>query len=135
MTLTTDKKGGIDMEKADSIEINGKEYVLASSVKAQKRESIATKKYVIVRTYSAGVFAGRLKSRVGQEVTLQDARRLWYWEGAFSLSEMAMRGTTKPDKCKFAVVVDEIILTQAIEIMPCTEAARKSIESVKEMVV
>jgi hypothetical protein len=34
-------------------------------------------KYVIVRTYSAGVFAGNLQSRDGKEVVLTDARRLW----------------------------------------------------------
>lgn len=31
---------------------------------------------VIVRTYSAGVFAGQLESRKGQEVVLRGARRL-----------------------------------------------------------
>lgn len=42
-------------------------------------------KYVIVRTYSAGVFAGNLKSRNGKEVELTDARRIWRWAGAASL--------------------------------------------------
>jgi len=50
-------------------------------------------KYVIVRTYSAGVFAGTLVSREGREVTLADARRIWYWDGAASLSQLAMEGT------------------------------------------
>ena len=50
-------------------------------------------KYVIVRTYSAGVFAGNLKSRDGKEVTLTNARRLWYWSGAASLSQLAVAGT------------------------------------------
>jgi len=92
---------------------------------------MATKKrqYVIVRTYSAGVHAGELVSRKGQEVVLTKARRLWYWQGAFSLSEIAMRGTMKPEGCKFACPVD-ITLTQAIEIIPATVEARKSIEAV-----
>jgi hypothetical protein len=38
-------------------------------------------KYVIVRTYSAGVFAGQLESRNGREVILRNARRIWYWSG------------------------------------------------------
>ena len=38
--------------------------------------------YVMVRTYSAGVFAGELVSRKGQEVILKNARRIWYWAGA-----------------------------------------------------
>ncbi len=88
-------------------------------------------KYVIVRTYSAGVFAGNLKSRKGQEVVLNDARRIWYWDGASSLSQLAMEGTKKPENCKFPIAVKEVTLTQAIEIIPCTKEAEKSIKGVK----
>jgi len=87
-------------------------------------------KYVIVRTYSAGVHAGVLKSREGKEVVLTDARRIWYWDGAASLSQIAIDGTSKPEKCKFPGAVDEILLTEAIEIIPCTEKARLSIAGV-----
>jgi hypothetical protein len=87
-------------------------------------------KYVIVRTYSAGVFAGFLVSRKGQEVVLKDARRIWYWAGAASLSQLAMEGTKKPSECKFPVAVKEITLTQAIEIIPTTKEAQKSIQEV-----
>jgi hypothetical protein len=57
--------------------------------------------YVIVRTYSAGVFAGTLRERNGKEVTLHNARRIWYWAGAASLSQLAQSGTSKPNQCKF----------------------------------
>lgn len=87
-------------------------------------------KYVIVRTYSAGVFAGTLVSRNGQEVVLHNARRLWYWVGAASLSQLAQEGTSQRTSCKFPVEVDEVTLTQAIEILSVTEAARQSIASV-----
>ena len=86
--------------------------------------------YVIVRTYSAGCFAGELVSREGSEVTLANARRLWYWDGAASLSELAVRGTSKPHDCNFPVAVPSIVLTEAIEIIPATPQARLSIESV-----
>lgn len=86
--------------------------------------------YVIVRTYSAGAWAGDLKSRSGKEVVLSNARRLWYWDGAASLSQLAVSGTSKPQNCKFPVAVPSIVLTEAIEIMYATEAARSSIESV-----
>ena len=86
--------------------------------------------YVIVRTCSAGVFAGTLASRIGQEVTLKNARRLWYWDGAASLSQLAVEGVSKPQNCKFPVEVTEVILTQAIELMPTTSEAKKSIEGV-----
>ncbi len=86
--------------------------------------------YVIVRTYSAGVFAGNMKSRKGQEVELTDARRIWYWSGAASLSQLAMEGTKDQANCKFPQPVDSIILTQAIEIIPVTKAAEKNIKGV-----
>lgn len=89
-------------------------------------------KYVICRTYSAGVFAGILKSREGKEAILMDARRIWYWDGASSLSELANRGTSKPENCKFPCPVSEVLLTETIEIIPCTEQAEKSIREVKE---
>ncbi len=87
-------------------------------------------KYVIVRTYSAGVFAGFLKSRKGQEVILTNARRLWYWTGAASLSQLATDGTSSPSTCKFPCSVEKVELLQAIEILDVSEKAKKSIESV-----
>jgi hypothetical protein len=87
--------------------------------------------YVIVRTFTAGVFAGNLKSRNGKEVQLQNARRIWYWAGAASLSQLAIDGTSKPDQCKFPCSVDNIILTESIEIIECTDKAEKSIKDVK----
>jgi hypothetical protein len=86
--------------------------------------------YVIVRTYSAGVFAGELKSRKGKEVVLRNSRRIWYWSGAASLSQLAMQGTKDPLNCKCPIPVSEEILTEAIEILFATPTARKSIESV-----
>ena len=87
--------------------------------------------YVLVRTYSAGVFCGYLESREGKEVVLKQARRIWYWNGAASLSQLAMEGTSKPEHCKFPCEVDSIILTEAIEIILMTEKAKQSIEKVK----
>ena len=87
-------------------------------------------RYVIVRTFSAGCFAGTLVKRVGKEVTLTGVRRLWVWAGAATLSELAQRGTSKPNECKFPVAVDRILVTEAIEIIDVTKDARKSIEGV-----
>jgi len=89
-------------------------------------------KYVIVRTENAGVFAGTLKKREGGEVTLLNARRIWYWSGAASLSQLAMEGTSDPEGCKFPCPVDEILVWEVIEIMPCTRKAKKSIADVPE---
>jgi hypothetical protein len=87
-------------------------------------------KYVIVRTYSAGVFAGYLQERNGKEVILRNARRLWRWEGAASLSQLAMQGTKSPLECKFPCEVDHVTLLEAIEILETTKEAKSSIESV-----
>lgn len=86
---------------------------------------------VIVRTYSAGVFMGELARRDGKEVELHNARRLWYWDGAASLSQLAQTGTTRPLNCKFPIAVDKVILTEAIEILSVTSEAKASIDAVK----
>ena len=89
-------------------------------------------KKVIVRGDKSGVFFGTLKAKEGQEVLLADCRRLWYWDGAASISQIAMDGVTKPKDCKFTVTVNEILITDVIEIIPCSDKASKNIEGVKE---
>jgi len=89
-----------------------------------------SKEYVIVRTYSAGVFAGELVKKDGKEVELKNARRLWYWDGAASLSQLAMEGVSKPENCKFPCEVQKVILMEAIEIISVTEKARQNIAGV-----
>ena len=117
--------------EVDVISINGTEYVPKSSIATQQAQQFDGMDYVIVRTYSAGVFAGYIESRAQKEVVLRQARRLWYWDGAASLSQLAVDGTSKPGDCKFPVAVNTIILTEAIKIIPCTEPARLSIEGVE----
>lgn len=87
--------------------------------------------YVIVRTENAGAFAGDLSfTDYGRRVVeLTGARRLWYWDGAASLSELAARGPSKPDQCKFPAPVD-ILLFEVIEVITVTPQAREAIEAV-----
>lgn len=87
-------------------------------------------KKVIIRADKAGVFFGTLKEKNGSEVVLTDCRRIWYWSGAASLSQLAMEGVKRPNNCKFTIVVPTIMILGVIEIIPCTEEAIKSIESV-----
>jgi hypothetical protein len=94
---------------------------------AKKTEA---KRYVIVRTQSAGVFAGELESCTGGEAVMTNARRLWFWSGAASLSQLAMSGTSKPKQCKFPIAVDRVKLLNVIEVLDVTPVARKSIEEV-----
>jgi hypothetical protein len=86
--------------------------------------------YIICRTYSAGVFAGTLQSRTGQEVTLTGARRLWYWSGAASLSQLSKEGVSRPENCKFPAEVPEVLLLQAMELLPVSDIAKESIAGV-----
>lgn len=86
-------------------------------------------KKVIVRTHSAGVHFGTLASKEGKEVVLKNARRIWYWEGAFTLSAVAVSGVGRGSK--LSVLTQEILLTEAIEIIPCSEAAADNLQSLK----
>lgn len=111
--------------------IDGITYVPKGSIApSAPAKSVKGMKYCIVRTYSAGVFAGYVKERNGKEAIILNARRLWYWSGAASLSQLAMEGTTKPTECKFPCEVPEVELTEVIEVVPCTQAAQDSIASV-----
>ena len=92
----------------------------------------AKTKIVIVRTYSAGVFAGEIVSRKGREVVMKNARRLWYWTGAATLSQLANEGTATPHTCKFPAPVAQITLLEAIEILDMTPRAVASILAVPE---
>lgn len=89
-------------------------------------------KYYIIRTERAGVFFGKIKERNGNEATLTNVRRLWYWDGAASLSQLAMEGVKRPQNCKFTVVVPEMTVFGVIEIIPCSAVAVQNVERVKE---
>ena len=114
-----------------TIVVDGIKYIPESEA-PQQAVSLKGLKYCIVRTYSAGVFAGYLKKKVNQSATLLKARRLWYWDGAASLSQLAMEGVSKPENCKFPCEVEEVMLEQVIEVIPCTKKAQDSINLVKE---
>jgi hypothetical protein len=88
--------------------------------------------YVIIRADRAGVFAGNIESREGQEVLLKNARRLYYWDGACSLSQLAKEGTKSPNQCIFTVTLASIEILGVIEIIPCTAIAESTIKGVKE---
>lgn len=91
--------------------------------------------YVIVRTYGAGVFAGILKQRLGKKVLLENVRRLWRWHTAnngVSLSEVAVYGINQSNSK--ICCVEPLKQVEDIEISPCTDIARKSIEEAKEHV-
>jgi hypothetical protein len=86
--------------------------------------------YRIVRTRSAGVFVGDLQTRTGDECVMTSARRLWYWSGAASLSQLAIDGPGNPGNCKFPAPVPRVELLGVIEILDVSDKARAAIEAV-----
>lgn len=110
------------MTTTPNINVNGIEYAPVQTPSNR----------VIIRASQSGVHFGTLKSRDGSEVVLTDARRLWYWDGAASLSQMAVYGVSAPQNCKFSVRVPEITVLGVCEIIPCTAPAAANIEAVKE---
>lgn len=99
--------------------------------KTTKKET-TTGRYVIIRSAQAGCFAGELISRNGDTVVLKDSRRLWYWAGAASLSQLAVHGTSNPRGCKFPAAVPTHEILGVIEIIDATPSGRASIEGVPE---
>jgi len=103
-----------------TVTIDGKEY----------REVQELGSIVLVRTCSAGVHFGTLKNRDGKEVVLANARRLWSWGGACSLSQVAMDGVDL-SASKISVSVPHIELTEAIEIIPMSKTAGEAMMGAK----
>lgn len=112
--------------KINEVEINGVVYVPKSSQPAVSEEALP---YVIVRGDRSGIFAGYLEKKEGKEVVLKKCRRIWYWDGAASISQLALDGTCKPELCKFPAPATIRVL-DVIEILDVTKKARASIEGV-----
>lgn len=112
----------------ETIVINGVEYVRKDSIKPAV--TLNTDNIGLIRTFSAGVHFGTLESRHGKEVVLTNARRLYQWSGACSLSQVAVDGVNIPGS-RISVIVPKIILTEAIEIIPMSEAASASMMAAK----
>lgn len=84
--------------------------------------------YAIIRCRNAGVHAGIVESYSGQTVLVRESRRLWKWNSAFTLSELAEYGVGDPGRCRFAVARSRlVVLTEACEIQFCTPEAERSI--------
>lgn len=117
-------------QTVNEIMINGVKYFREGSTTQETASRVDGLEAVMIRSQNAGVFYGYLESRNGEEVVLRQSRRIWYWSGAASLSQLAVDGTTKPKDCKFPVAVDRHTILQVIEILPLTEKAKKSLDGV-----
>jgi len=92
-----------------------------TTIKPVRKDTLPkASKEVIVRTYSAGVHIGTLVSQEGTVVKLYNARRLWSWSGAFTLSKVSTHGVDRSNS-RISTSVPEITLTEGIEIIPILE--------------
>lgn len=117
------------MSKPKTIKIDDIEYVQRGS-EIQLSDNLNGMKHAIIRTRSAGVFAGYIESKKDQTVVLLKARRIYQWAGAATLSQLAMEGTIQPKACKFPQEVERVELFEVIEIIDTTKKAKESLDSV-----
>ena len=118
------------MSKPKEITIDEVKYVRADSFQQPAQETNGMK-YVIVRSRDSGCHAGYLKEDNETSLILVNSRRLWYWNGACSLSQIAMDGIGDKQSSKIAMVLPEIKIVNYCEIIPATQTAKESIESCK----
>jgi len=103
------------------------------NLKTKKIKNMEKMKFVIVRTDRAGVHMGYLKecSPVAgfHDVTLVNTRRIWSWAGANSISDLAIKGSRKPNDCKITAPVIENKM-MAIEVIEVSENGKKELDSI-----
>ena len=122
------------MSKPESITIDEVKYVRADCIK-EEGSTVDGMKCCVIRSYGAGVFAGYVKEQKadvnGVNVVLINSRRIFYWSGACSLSQVAVEGSKNINDCKIALVVPEQFIANVIEIIPMTKEAVKNIMGAK----
>lgn len=118
-------------QEVTELTINGVTYI-KKGTENQPAEKLDGLEYVIIRGDRSGAFAGYLESlnETGKIAVMKNCRRLWYWDGAASLSGMAADGVSKPKNCKFTAPV-KIKITDVIEVISVSAKAQKSIEAVE----
>jgi len=119
------------MSNPNTIKIDEVEYVRKDTIK-QDATPLDGKPFVIVRSTTASPFFGYLEKEdeVNKTVILINARRIYEWHGAATLSQLAESGTSQPDKCKFPAAV-KVKISNVHEIYYATEEAQKNLEAVK----
>lgn len=127
--VTTTKENKVN--KPESIMIEDQKYVRADSI-SEEAQKVDGMQYCVIRSYGAGVFCGYVKTKLveanGINVDLVNSRRIYYWSGACSLSQLAIDGLTDIGNSKIAMVVPIQTVANVIEIIPMTEKAAKQIQ-------
>lgn len=87
-------------------------------------------KHVIVRSHEAGVFFGILIAKKGTEITLKNARKFFRFSGANTVEDIATKGALNVNDCKLTISVSEIVISNFVQILPCT---KKAIDQIKKI--
>lgn len=111
------------------IEVDGVKFIKEAEIETPKKDGLTL---CMLRTYSAGVWFGYVDYEKDNYLNCEviEASRFWKWDGAFTLSALAVDGTTKPDDCRLAIEVPRLKLNRVIEIIPVME---KSLETFKQI--
>lgn len=96
----------------------------------QPEAGIIDNQYYIVRAYSAGVFFGKIVSKNGDEITMDDCQKIHYWSGAGAVEQLAIDGVSKPQDCRLTVQTNSSVIKGWIQIIPCTKQAVTSLKGV-----
>lgn len=88
-------------------------------------------KKIIARIDRAGVFHGTLYNKDGETTTMTDVRRIYYWQGALSVTDMSVTGVTSGSKISLPAKRVEFETAKVIELIECTDEASKSIEEIE----
>ena len=119
------------MSKVDDLTIGEAKEIFKMFPRSESAHSPLIGEYVLVRTYSAGVHIGTLTNKDGTNVLLSNARRIWKWSDAFTLSEVATSGINKGGS-RLSCAVPVIELTQAIEIIAVSKTAKEKFDEIHE---
>lgn len=87
-------------------------------------------KKCIIRCDRSGVFFGTLASLQGQTAELTNVRKIWYWEGANAVEQISRDGVNI--NSQLTVIVDAMVLTDVLQVLPCTDRAILNLESIEE---
>jgi len=122
------------MSKPETMMIDNVKYVREDK-QSKKAESVDGLDCVMIRSYAAGVFYGYLKEKKaelnGVNITLLKAKRIHYWDGACSLTQLAIDGSKASSNCRITEAIESQFIANVIEILPMTDTAKSNLDEVK----
>ena len=90
---------------------------------ATKKPTSLIGKHVIVRSNLSGMLFGILTAKNGTELTLKNVRKFYYFSGANTCEDLATQGALNKENCKMTVEIEEMVISEYCQILPCTKQA------------